>query len=155
MPWDEWEQLKSDAAERHSARMQLNQYPAGEGPGSGSTTSSVTGGLKSSQGAWNKAGEGVGSLHEGIGRAQAGLGDGQKGLGDGAACLTAGAQKEVYASWMRYTKAVSERCDGIKGVLHQVGRDLLKTDGDVKAELDRLKTKYADTQALCGQEKGR
>ncbi|MDX3687147.1 hypothetical protein ACH4NC_02900 [Streptomyces sp. NPDC017201] len=34
MAWDEWEQLKSEAAEKSSARMQLNQLPpeAGGGP---------------------------------------------------------------------------------------------------------------------------
>lgn len=33
MAWAEWEQLKSEAAEKSSARMQLNQLPpeAGEG----------------------------------------------------------------------------------------------------------------------------
>jgi hypothetical protein len=34
MAWDEWEQLKSDAAQRSSSRMQLNQLPAESG-GSG------------------------------------------------------------------------------------------------------------------------
>ncbi|MFF5020208.1 hypothetical protein [Streptomyces sp. NPDC001165] len=33
MAWDEWEQLKAHAAERHSAQMQLNQYPADGGGG--------------------------------------------------------------------------------------------------------------------------
>ncbi|MCT2548987.1 MULTISPECIES: hypothetical protein [Streptomyces] len=33
MAWDEWEQLKSEAAERHSAQMRLNQVePGGGGP---------------------------------------------------------------------------------------------------------------------------
>ncbi|MER5850396.1 hypothetical protein ABT126_25960 [Streptomyces sp. NPDC002012] len=33
MAWDEWEQLKSEAAERHSTQMQLNQVePGGGGP---------------------------------------------------------------------------------------------------------------------------
>ncbi|MFE7748071.1 hypothetical protein [Streptomyces sp. NPDC057428] len=34
MAWDEWEQLKAEAAEKSSARMQLNQLPpeAGGGP---------------------------------------------------------------------------------------------------------------------------
>lgn len=34
MAWDEWEQLKSEAADKHSARMQLNRVPpeAGGGP---------------------------------------------------------------------------------------------------------------------------
>lgn len=33
MAWDEWEQLKAEAAERRSAQMQLNQYPADAGGG--------------------------------------------------------------------------------------------------------------------------
>ncbi|WP_329374276.1 hypothetical protein [Streptomyces sp. NBC_01483] len=31
MAWDEWEQLKTAASERHTTRMQLNQLPAGPG----------------------------------------------------------------------------------------------------------------------------
>ncbi|MFK4147957.1 hypothetical protein [Streptomyces sp. NPDC004065] len=31
MAWQEWEQLKAQAADAHSARMQLNQYPADQG----------------------------------------------------------------------------------------------------------------------------
>jgi hypothetical protein len=31
MAWDEWEQLKAEAAEKQSTRMQLNQYPADQG----------------------------------------------------------------------------------------------------------------------------
>lgn len=34
MAWDEWEQLKAQAAERHSTKMELNQLPADPG-GSG------------------------------------------------------------------------------------------------------------------------
>ncbi|WP_327352258.1 hypothetical protein [Streptomyces sp. NBC_01304] len=33
MAWDEWNQLKADAAERHSAQMQLNQVAPVEGRG--------------------------------------------------------------------------------------------------------------------------
>ena len=34
MAWEEWDQLKAQAADRHSTRMQLNQYPADQGGGS-------------------------------------------------------------------------------------------------------------------------
>ncbi|WP_055690204.1 hypothetical protein [Streptomyces prasinus] len=34
MAWDEWEQLKAQAADRQSTRMQVNQAPA-QGPGGG------------------------------------------------------------------------------------------------------------------------
>ncbi|MFF3943056.1 hypothetical protein [Streptomyces phaeofaciens] len=33
MAWDEWEQLKAQAAEQHATGMQLNQYPADGGGG--------------------------------------------------------------------------------------------------------------------------
>lgn len=35
MAWDEWEQLKSEAAERHATHMRLNQLPADGGGGGG------------------------------------------------------------------------------------------------------------------------
>lgn len=35
MAWDEWEQLKAQAAERHSTHMRLNQLPAEGGGGGG------------------------------------------------------------------------------------------------------------------------
>ncbi|MFI6458830.1 hypothetical protein [Streptomyces sp. NPDC050528] len=35
MAWDEWEQLKADAAQRGSAHMRLNQLPADSGAGGG------------------------------------------------------------------------------------------------------------------------
>lgn len=35
MAWDEWERLKAQAADRQSARMQVNQAPAQGGPGGG------------------------------------------------------------------------------------------------------------------------
>jgi hypothetical protein len=35
MAWDEWEQLKSDAAQRGSTQMQLNQLPADQGGDAG------------------------------------------------------------------------------------------------------------------------
>ncbi|WP_328677150.1 hypothetical protein OG905_24605 [Streptomyces sp. NBC_00322] len=35
MAWDEWEQLKSEAADRHTTQMRLNQLPADPGGGGG------------------------------------------------------------------------------------------------------------------------
>ncbi|MEU3299555.1 hypothetical protein ABZ729_06955 [Streptomyces sp. NPDC006678] len=35
MPWDEWEQLKAEAADKDTARMRLNQLPADPGSSSG------------------------------------------------------------------------------------------------------------------------
>lgn len=33
MPWDEWEQLKAEAAERHATQMQIDQVPPESGGG--------------------------------------------------------------------------------------------------------------------------
>lgn len=149
MAWEEWEQLKSDAAARHTERMQLNEAPSapGSGPGSGD--------LVSDKPAWSKAGRAVGSLREGIGKALDQLSDGQAGLGADAGCRTAQAQKEVHVSWERYVKNLNRRCGKLAGLLEKVGNDLLKTDEAIMAEIGRLKVAYGDTAALGGQGKGR
>ncbi|GAA3828971.1 hypothetical protein ACFS5L_44495 [Streptomyces phyllanthi] len=49
MAWDEWEQLKTQAAERQSAHMQLNQLDPGSG-GAAPPAPSRYGDLKASQG---------------------------------------------------------------------------------------------------------
>ncbi|MEU8992131.1 hypothetical protein AB0C98_38130 [Streptomyces sp. NPDC048558] len=43
MAWDEWEQLKAAAAERHSTQMQLNQLPVDPGGGGGTQGDLVVG----------------------------------------------------------------------------------------------------------------
>ncbi|WP_322888063.1 hypothetical protein [Streptomyces solincola] len=60
MPWEEWEQLKHEAAQRHSSSMQLNQVAPEPGGGGFSED------LKTDKGAWVSAGEGVTGLKEGI-----------------------------------------------------------------------------------------
>ncbi|MFE1200889.1 hypothetical protein ACFW5V_04290 [Streptomyces sp. NPDC058762] len=148
MAWDEWERLKADVATRGgSAHMQINHVAD---PG-GSTTSSVTGGLKSTKAAWNQAGEGVGGLREGISKALTKLAEGQQGLVNDGGCLTVGAQQDVYGSWDRYVKSVGERCGSLKEVLEKVGHDLLLTDEGVRAALGNIDMKYADTPAVGGQ----
>ncbi|MFF7204564.1 hypothetical protein [Streptomyces sp. NPDC008141] len=150
MAWDEWEQLKAGAAERGSTQMQLNQYPADPGGGpSGAASES----LKSEKKAWVTAGEGVKGLKDGIGKALTKLEGGQAGLGDTAGCQSAAAQKELYDSWKKYVGDVSSRCDALGGLLEQSGHDLSMTDQSLKGELDKLKMKYADTEAVGGQAK--
>ncbi|MFF5976068.1 hypothetical protein ACFY7C_31615 [Streptomyces sp. NPDC012769] len=152
MAWDEWDQIKAEmAGGGQPTAMRLNQVPVE--PGSG--PSAVTGGLKSSQKAWNTAGEGVGSLRQGIGTGLTKLEAGQAGLGATTGCLTAAAQKDVYDSWKKYAESVSKRCGSLQGILQQVGRDVLTTDDAVKGEMDRLSREYADTDAVGGQTKGR
>ncbi|MGW7356402.1 hypothetical protein ACWGI0_06970 [Streptomyces sp. NPDC054802] len=130
--------------------MQLNHVPVEPGP----SVSAVTGGLASNKKAWLTAGDGVGSLRKSIGDALTKLETGQAGLGDAeSGCQSAAAQRDVYESWKRYGKDVSERCGSLQKILEQVGHDLLMSDEAVKAEVDKLKLKYADTDAVGGQAK--
>ena len=58
MAWDEWEQLKSQATERQSTHMQLNQLdPGGGGGGGGTANPSQYGDLKVSQSDLAKIGD--------------------------------------------------------------------------------------------------
>lgn len=147
MAWEEWEQLKTAAVERHTTRMQLNQAE----PDSGGDT----GTLVSNKAAWAKAGHDVGSLREGVGKALGKLSEAHSGLGADTGCQTAGAQKEVHESWERYVKSVSRRCGKLAGLLEKVGNDQLKTDEAIMLEIGNLKVDYGDTSAVGGQGKGR
>ncbi|GGX66510.1 hypothetical protein [Streptomyces anandii] len=147
MAWDEWEQLKNAAAERHATGMQLNHVPIDPVGDSGT--------LLSNRAAWSKAGRDVGALREDIIKALGDLSGGQKGLGEGAGCLTAGAQKDVHDSWERYVKAVSGRCGRFSGLLSKVGSDQVKTDEAVEVEIGNLNVEYADTPAVGGRDEGR
>lgn len=151
MSWDEWEQIKADVAARESTGMRLNQHPAGQ-DGSGS---SLTDGLRSSKKAWLKAGEGVGSIRKGVSTALTQLEEGQSGLGAPSGCLSAEAQRSVFSSWKRYTRAVSGRCGSLQEVLEKVGHEQLKTDESVRAEVESLKLAYQDTEAVGGSGAGK
>ncbi|MFH9067871.1 hypothetical protein [Streptomyces alboflavus] len=151
MVWHEWEQLKAEAAERHSQAMQIDSTSKGDDGGGGGPW----GGLRSSKAAWAKAGDGVEGLKEGVGRALAKLREGQTGLGGLDGCQSAAAQREVSRSWERYMKDVSRRCGSLGELLTKTGGDQQKTDESVRAEIEKLKDLYADTPAIGGQPKGR
>ncbi|MFJ9034179.1 hypothetical protein ACIRQP_38120 [Streptomyces sp. NPDC102274] len=64
MAWDEWEQLKEDAAEKHSTRVRLNQLPAEGGGGS----AGQQGDLKTNQQDLAAVGNSAFKLFEDLGR---------------------------------------------------------------------------------------
>ncbi|MBM7436905.1 hypothetical protein [Streptomyces sp. HB132] len=131
--------------------MQLNQYPADQGGGAPAGAASED--LKSDKKAWVKAGEGVTGLKDGIGTALTKLDAGQAGLGDTAGCLSAAAQKDLYESWKKYVGDVKSRCGELGGLLERAGHDLSTSDQSVTDELDKLKVKYEDTEAVGGRAK--
>ncbi|MFI9631027.1 hypothetical protein [Streptomyces sp. NPDC052042] len=155
MAWDEWEQLKTAAVERHTTQMQLNQLPTDL---RGSTSGGSRGGagdLRSDKAAWTKAGEGVGSLRKTLDKAWTKAELGQTGLGKESGYLTAAAQQDVYDSWRRYVKDVGEVCDELANVLEKSGNDQLRTDEAIKAEIAKLKTEHYEDPPAGGQAKER
>ncbi|MET7679091.1 hypothetical protein [Streptomyces sp. NPDC005423] len=155
MAWEEWEQLKATALDRHSAQMRLNSLPMDrEGGGtSGARTPSLK--LRSDRKAWSAAGEGIGELRDTAGKARTELEDGQTGLDTGPGCLTAAAQKGVYDSWERRVKDISELCDGLADVLEKAGNDQLRTDESIKAEITKLRVRFEGGSVAMGPRKGR
>lgn len=151
MAWDEWEQLKADAAERESTSMRLNQHPVG--PGGGTSAGAGSEDLKSDKKAWVKAGEDTTRLDEPIATALGKLEQGQSGLGEPTGSQGAAAQKELYDSWSKYVKDVRARCKTLGGLLLSSGHDLAKTDELLKGELDAVRVSYRDTEAVGGQAK--
>jgi hypothetical protein len=140
MAWEEWEQLKTAAAEQHGTGMQLNQVPTDPG-----------GTLVSNRPVWSKAGRDVGSLGNDLGKAKGKLADGQQGLGQDDGCLTAGAQRVVHASWEKYIENVGNRCEKLAGLFQKAGNDQLKTDESIQAEIGNLRVSYDDTPAVGGK----
>lgn len=148
MTWDEWEQLKSDAAERSSTQTQLNQLPADQGGGAPGGVAS--GDVKSDKKVWTTAGAGLKRLDEPIGKALTQLSDGQTGV-DAAGVRSAAAQKELYDSWKKYVKGVSKRCGDLGGLLEVAGHTLSQSDEQLRGELDKIKNQYQDTAAVGGE----
>jgi uncharacterized protein YukE len=140
MAWDEWEQLKTAAAERQSTHMQINHVAPEPGVGGPGGSAPKTGTLRSDRSTWSKAGVDVGSLQESIGKALRKLSEGQTGLGEAAGIQTAAAQKAVYDSWERRVTDISDLCGGLAEVLEKTGNDQLRTDQAIEAEIAKLKS---------------
>ncbi|MGW2745705.1 hypothetical protein [Streptomyces sp. NPDC001450] len=66
MAWDEWEQLKTQAAERHSTKMELNSIPAD--PGGSASGDSPQGDLRVSQKDLAAVGDAAYQLHQDFSR---------------------------------------------------------------------------------------
>lgn len=150
MAWDEWEQLKAEAAGQQSVQMQTNQAAEGSGGGGG-----AFGGVKSDKASWAKAGEGVGSLREPVKRALTKLEQEQKGSAISDGTQSAAAQQELYRSWKRYVTDVRGRCGVLQGLLEKTGNDQYKNDEAIKGAFEALAKRYEDTPPVGGQGRGR
>ncbi|MEU3446916.1 hypothetical protein AB0H29_06760 [Streptomyces thermolilacinus] len=147
MAWDEWEQLKSAAAEHRAAATPPAEGPPGPRADAGSER------LRSQKRAWSGAGQAVKRLRTDITRAMVRLESGQTGLTPLPGCRSGVAQQEVHASWTRYFGDVRRRCGELGALLEQAGRDLSMTDAALRDELGRIQVRYADTAAPGGRAK--
>ncbi|MEU1090539.1 hypothetical protein ABZ401_27595 [Streptomyces sp. NPDC005892] len=111
MVWDEWEQLKTDAADRHSTGMQLNHLEPGDGgypalPGQ-------TGDLKVSQSDLTKIGGQAHSLYNNLcSKARVATPSSDKAAGDlsGQGFALGGGLKHVSNRWEEQLKSLMDAC---------------------------------------------
>lgn len=138
MAWDEWDQLKASAAERHSAQMQLNQRPADQGGGG---TAADGKGLKHSATPWNRAATTAHDLGVSTGTSETTLTEGHAGMAGGLEGLASLAElKSVLTSWEKRLTAVRDECEALEPALRQVPKDLGGVDTATGAKADSVKT---------------
>lgn len=137
MAWDEWEQIKAAAAERHSTQMQLNQLPAdlgGSAPTGGAKTGTGggSGTLLHSNGPWSRAAGTADDLKTRTESTKKSLQSSHTRVSSGAAGLASlGALKTVLTSWENRLEAVRSECESLEPKLRAVARDMGETDSAV------------------------
>ncbi|MFI9628620.1 amino acid ABC transporter permease [Streptomyces sp. NPDC052042] len=137
MAWDEWEQLKADAAQRHTTQTQINSLQD-EG---GYATSTGTGGrLKHKGGPWTEAAGTADDLQTTTSTCRVELRSAHEGIGGGLEGLASlGSLKTVLNSWEERLKAVREECSSLEPKLRQVAVDLREVDIEAGAKTEAVK----------------
>ncbi|MFJ5967214.1 hypothetical protein [Streptomyces sp. NPDC093060] len=141
MAWDEWEQLKTAAAKKHSAGMQLNHLPdAGGGGGSGA------GDLVVHQDDLGAVGHEAFILHDRLSKqgdiAAAGSGQGSEGSTMQAAAVlkshnftTASVMELAVDLWTSRTKTLLQACADISNHLDFTKKQHAQDDDQIAASL--------------------
>uniref|UniRef100_A0AAU2V5G2 Amino acid ABC transporter permease n=1 Tax=Streptomyces sp. NBC_00003 TaxID=2903608 RepID=A0AAU2V5G2_9ACTN len=135
MAWDEWEQLKSAAAEKNSTQMRLNAGPGNSQGGSGGTD-----GLKHADKPWTHAASVAHDLTEGAGSDMRDLTRAHENLPRatlGLSCVTT--LSSVLESWDARLSAVREECGTLQPVLRQVAVDLGEVDAKAQQQVDAIR----------------
>ncbi|MFE4820828.1 amino acid ABC transporter permease [Streptomyces sp. NPDC056704] len=141
MAWEEWEQLKSAAVERHTTQMQINQLPADPGGPTGDNNGGGSAGtLKHSHGPWTRAAGAAGDLQISTGKSKTDLSSAHDGVGSGSEGLASlGPLKSVLVSWEKRLGAVRDECNALGPKLRQVAQDMGEVDAKVAAKADSVK----------------
>ncbi|MFG3004012.1 amino acid ABC transporter permease [Streptomyces calvus] len=140
MAWDEWEQVKAAAAERHTAQMQLNQLPADQGGGTSTgeskTESGGSGTLRHSGGPWTRAAGTAGDLRISTESTNKNLLSGHAGVSKGAEGLASlEVLKSVLTSWERRLEAVRDECESLEPKLRAVAKEMGEREGAIAASV--------------------
>ncbi|MEU9618538.1 amino acid ABC transporter permease [Streptomyces sp. NPDC088251] len=132
MAWDEWEQLKAQAVERHTTHMQINSLRGEGGDAEPSGGGGGTGTLKHKGGPWTQAAGTADDLQTGTITAKTDLRRAHDGTVGGLAGLSSlGALKSVLTSWDERLGRVREECSSLEPKLRQVAVDLAEVDAGV------------------------
>ncbi|MHB9860119.1 amino acid ABC transporter permease [Streptomyces sp. YIM S03343] len=137
MAWDEWEQLKADAAQR----MQIDHVPDQGGGGSSSSSGGSAPDLKASKGPWTKASTVAEELQTATNSGLTELKtahEGVKGGTDGFASTAA--LNEILPTWEKRLTSVRNECDRLHGALAKTGRDFGEVDPAVADKINGVKT---------------
>ncbi|MFD5188054.1 amino acid ABC transporter permease [Streptomyces sp. NPDC058357] len=132
MAWDEWEQLKVGAAERHATSMQINGLEGPDGSAAAPGGGGGTGTLKHKGGPWTKAAGTADGLQTSTITAKADLRRAHEGTAGGLAGLSSlGALTSVLTSWEERLGRVRAECGSLEPKLRQVAVEFAEVDAEV------------------------
>ncbi|WP_406324720.1 hypothetical protein [Streptomyces niveus] len=139
MPWDEWERLKSDAADRQPTGMQLNQLPGA--PGGGSRSDLVV-----NQDDLGAVGHEAFVLHSDLGKQVDIAGAGADNSGSGSTMQAAASLKihnfalgptleTTVSTWTSQQKSLLQACAHISNHLDYSKASYAKDDDAIEASI--------------------
>ncbi|MET9420042.1 hypothetical protein ABZY06_04785 [Streptomyces sp. NPDC006540] len=135
MAWDEWEQIRADAADRQSTQMQLNpSAPAGGGSSAPDLAASPAAKKKAAQAIEEEVEPGVrtGGMHADESTNAAVK---EFGARDGYGWDTSGALKKAHETWGKQVKVLLDRLASEKYALSRTGIDFKSNEIDITAQL--------------------
>ncbi|MEW2274857.1 hypothetical protein [Streptomyces griseofuscus] len=133
MAWDEWEQLKTDAAQR----IQIDHLADPGGGGSTGTPGGSTPDLKASKGPWTKASGVAQDLRTVTNAGLTELKTAHEGVKGGTDGFTStAALSEILPAWEKRLTSVRNECDRLHGALAMTGRDFGEIDPAVAARVN-------------------
>lgn len=140
MAWDEWEQLKTGAVQRHSEGMQIDHLTDPWGGGGGGTGSGGSGpDLKASKGPWIKASGVADELRTATSSGLNDLKTAQEGVTGGTDGFTStAALDEILSTWEKRLTSVRNECDRLRGALARTGRDFGEIDPAVVGKVNAV-----------------